>query len=338
MEASLIVLGVLVLLVIYIIAKGLVIVQQSETMIVERLGRYLKTLPSGINLIIPFIDKPRPMTWRITASSSKGGTLVRFINTDRIDLRENVYDFARQSVITRDNVVTEINAVLYFQIVEPLKAVYEISNLPVAIEMLTQTSLRNVIGEMDLDETLTSRDTINSKLRDILDEATNKWGVKVNRVELQDINPPRDIRDAMEKQMRAERDKRAQVLTAEGQKEAMIRESEGRMTESVNHAEGEKKAQILAAEADARATILRAEAEAEAIERITTAVASTGSNPTQYLIAMRYLDTLEKIGRNSSDKTLFLPYEATGILSALGGIKEVSASEVGNLLTKVGKH
>ena len=304
MEASLIVLGVLVLLVIYIIAKGLVIVQQSETMIIERLGRYLKTLPSGINLIIPFIDKPRPMVWRITASSSKGGTLVRFINTDRIDLRENVYDFARQSVITRDNVVTEINAVLYFQIVEPLKAVYEISNLPVAIEMLTQTSLRNVIGEMDLDETLTSRDTINNKLRDILDEATNKWGVKVNRVELQDINPPRDIRDAMEKQMRAERDKRAQVLTAEGQKEAMIRESEGRMTESVNHAEGEKKAQILAAEADARATILRAEAEAEAIERITTAVASTGSNPTQYLIAMRYLDTLEKIGRNSSDKTL----------------------------------
>lgn len=338
MEASLIVLGVLVLLVIYIIAKGLVIVQQSETMIVERLGRYLKTLPSGINLIIPFIDKPRPMVWRITASSSKGGMLVRFINTDRIDLRENVYDFARQSVITRDNVVTEINAVLYFQIVEPLKAVYEISNLPVAIEMLTQTSLRNVIGEMDLDETLTSRDTINNKLRDILDEATNKWGVKVNRVELQDINPPRDIRDAMEKQMRAERDKRAQVLTAEGQKEAMIRESEGRMTESVNHAEGEKKAQILAAEADARATILRAEAEAEAIERITSAVASTGSNPTQYLIAMRYLDTLEKIGRNGSDKTLFLPYEATGILSALGGIKEVSASEVGNLLTKVGKH
>ena len=182
MEASLIVLGALVLLVIYIIAKGLVIVQQSETMVIERLGRYLKTLPSGINLIIPFIDKPRPMTWRITASSSKGGTLVRFINTDRIDLRENVYDFARQSVITRDNVVTEINAVLYFQIVEPLKAVYEISNLPVAIEMLTQTSLRNVIGEMDLDETLTSRDTINSKLRDILDEATNKWGVKVNRV------------------------------------------------------------------------------------------------------------------------------------------------------------
>ena len=178
MEASLIVLGVLVLLVIYIIAKGLVIVQQSETMIVERLGRYLKTLPSGINLIIPFIDKPRSMTWRITASSSKGGTLVRFINTDRIDLRENVYDFARQSVITRDNVVTEINAVLYFQIVEPLKAIYEISNLPVAIEMLTQTSLRNVIGEMDLDETLTSRDTINSKLRDILDEATNKWGAR----------------------------------------------------------------------------------------------------------------------------------------------------------------
>lgn len=334
MNTTLIVLGVLILLVVYIIAKGLVIVQQSETMIVERLGRYYKTLPSGINIIVPFIDRPRSITWRITAPASKGGAVVRFLSVDRIDLRENVYDFARQSVITRDNVVTEINAVLYFQIVEPLKAVYEISNLPVAIEMLTQTSLRNVIGEMDLDETLTSRDTINSKLRDILDEATNKWGVKVNRVELQDINPPRDIRDAMEKQMRAERDKRAQVLTAEGQKEAMIRESEGKMMESINHAEGERKAQILAAEAEAQATILRANAEAEAIERITSAVANTGSNPTQYLIAMRYLETLDKMAHNSSDKTLFLPYEATGILSALGGIKEVSSSEGRDLIAK----
>lgn len=324
---TLILLGVLVLLVIFVISRGLLIVQQSETVIIERLGKYYKTLSSGINLIVPFIDKARPMTSRITIPGTKG-TLVRFVSVSRIDLRETVYDFPRQSVITRDNVVTEINAILYFQIVDPVRAVYEISNLPQAIEMLTQTSLRNVIGEMDLDETLTSRDTINNKLRDILDEATNKWGVKVNRVELQDINPPRDIRDAMEKQMRAERDKRAQILAAEGQKEAVIRESEGIMQQSVNHAEGEKRAQILAAEAEARSKVLRAEGEAEAIRQIASAVAQSGANPTQYLIAMRYLDVMAEIGSNQSDKTLFLPYEASGILGALGGIKEISGGKL----------
>lgn len=327
MNTTIITLSVLVLLVIFVISKGLLIVQQSETVIIERLGKYYKTLSSGINLIVPFIDKARPMTARLTMPGAKGMT-VRFVSVSRIDLRETVYDFPRQSVITRDNVVTEINAILYFQVVDPVRAVYEISNLPQAIEMLTQTSLRNVIGEMDLDETLTSRDTINNKLRDILDEATNKWGVKVNRVELQDINPPRDIRDAMEKQMRAERDKRAQILAAEGQKEAVIRESEGVMQQSVNHAEGEKRAQILAAEADARSKVLRAEGEAEAIRQIAQAVAQSGANPTQYLIAMRYLDVMAEIGANKSDKTLFLPYEATGILSALGGIKDISGGKI----------
>ena len=284
------------MLVIFFISKGLTIVQQSETVIIERLGRYHKTLSSGGNIIMPFIDKARPMTWRYTLQSSKGTPVVRFSSITHIDLRETVYDFARQSVITRDNVVTEINAILYFQIVDPMRAMYEISNLPVAIEMLTQTSLRNVIGEMDLDETLTSRDTINSKLRDILDEATNKWGVKVNRVELQDINPPRDIRDAMEKQMRAERDKRAQILTAEGQKEAVIRESEGKMQQSINHA-----------------------------------VESSGADPAQYLIAMRYLEVLGTMGTSKSDKVVYLPFEATGILSAIGGIKDIAGGVKGPL-------
>ncbi len=324
---------VIVLLVIFVISKGLMIVQQSETVIIERLGKYYRTLNSGINIIIPFIDKPRPMYWRMTTTGAKG-PMVRIYSIQRIDLRETVYDFARQSVITRDNVVTEINAILYFQILDPVRAVYEISNLPMAIEMLTQTSLRNVIGEMDLDETLTSRDTINSKLRDILDEATNKWGVKVNRVELQDINPPRDIRDAMEKQMRAERDKRAQILAAEGQKESVIRESEGIMQQSVNHAECEKRVQILAAEAEAKSKELRAKGEAEAIRLVSEAVANSGADPTQYLIAMRYLDVLAEIGANKSDKTLILPYEATGILGALGGIKEVSGGGrgIGNVV------
>lgn len=287
MTATGFILAALIILVIAIIANGLKIVQQSETMIIERLGKYYRTLSSGVSIIIPFIDKPRPIRKRIAYTLPSGQNVVQFKDDTRIDLRETVYDFARQSVITRDNVVTEINAILYFQIVDPMRAMYEISNLPDAIEKLTQTSLRNVIGEMDLDQTLTSRDTINSKLREILDEATNKWGVKVNRVELQDINPPRDIRDAMEKQMRAERDKRAQILQAEGQREALIRESEGKMQESINHAEGEKQAKILRAKAEAEAKILVAKAEAEAIRQISEAVAGSGANPTQYLIAMQ---------------------------------------------------
>lgn len=323
MSSSLIVLGAIVALVIVVISKSLKIVQQSQTMIVERLGKYSTTLTSGVNIIIPFIDKPRPIRWRYTFPAANGDVYVRFSDVDLIDLRETVYDFARQSVITRDNVVTEINAILYFQIVDPIRAVYEIQNLPDAIEKLTQTSLRNVIGEMDLDETLTSRDTINSKLRTILDDATNKWGVKVNRVELQDINPPRDIRDAMEKQMRAERDKRAQILNAEGAKEAMIRESEGRMQEAINQAEGARQAQVLAAKAEAEAKLLTAEAEAEAIRKIAAAVSGTSSNPSQYLIAVRYLETLKEMTSGQDNKTIYLPYEASGVLSSLGGIKEL---------------
>ncbi len=330
MNSVIIILTIVAILAITIVSKGLRIVQQSQTVIIERLGKYYRTLNSGINIIIPFIDRPRSIRWRYNISGANGETYVRFTEITRIDLRETVYDFSRQSVITRDNVVTEINAILYFQIVDPISAVYEISNLPDAIEKLTQTSLRNVIGEMDLDQTLTSRDTINNKLRAILDEATNKWGVKVNRVELQDINPPRDIRDAMEKQMRAERDKRAQILQAEGQKEALIRESEGRMQESINHAEGERQAQVLHAKAQAEAKILVAEAEAKAIEQIAMAVKDTGASPTQYLVAMRYLQSLETMTEGKNNKTVFLPYEATGILSSLGGIKEISNVIKGN--------
>ena len=199
MNATLIILIVFALFVIIFAASGIRIVQQSQTIIIERLGKYHRTLPSGINVIIPIIDSPRKMTWRYVREDFEGRKIVTFKTRDRIDLRETVYDFPRQNVITKDNVSTEINALLYFQIMDPIKAMYEIENLPDAIEKLTQTTLRNVIGELDLDETLTSRDTVNGKLRVILDDATNKWGVKVNRVELQDINPPRDIRDAMEK-------------------------------------------------------------------------------------------------------------------------------------------
>ncbi|MCT4624936.1 MAG: SPFH/Band 7/PHB domain protein [Schleiferiaceae bacterium] len=314
----------LVIFVVFFIVSGVKIVKQSETMIVERLGKYHKTLNSGFNIIIPVFDKPRQIAWRYTQQSITGDVVSVFKFRDRIDLRENVYDFPKQNVITKDNVVTEINALIYFQIMDPFKALYEIGNLPNAIEKLTQTTLRNVIGELDLDECLTSRDTINSKLRTILDDATNKWGVKVNRVELQDINPPKDIRDAMEKQMRAERDKRATILEAEGDKQSRILDAEGVRESQIQRAQGQKEAEILKAEGEAMARIKVAEAEAEAIRKVAEAVNNaTKSDPVQYLIAQQYLDTLKEMTSGQDNKTVFLPYEASGVLSSLGGIKEL---------------
>jgi regulator of protease activity HflC (stomatin/prohibitin superfamily) len=206
---------------------------------------------------------------------------------------------------------------------DPVKSIYEIENLPDAIEKLTQTTLRNVIGELELDESLSSRDTINSKLRAILDEASNKWGVKVNRVELQDINPPQDIKIAMEKQMRAERDRRAAVLEAEGLKKSKILEAEGIKESEINRAEGEKQAEILRAEGVATARIRVAEAEAQSIQLVSEAIQNRESDPVKYLIAMRYIETLEQMVTGKDNKTIYIPYEATGVLSSLGGIKEI---------------
>ncbi|MFZ9733164.1 MAG: SPFH domain-containing protein, partial [Schleiferiaceae bacterium] len=310
-----------------LLAKGIRIVKQSEAMIVERLGKYHRTLESGINVIIPVIDRPRQINWRYTETGFNGEVISIFKLQDRIDLRENVYDFPKQNVITKDNVVTEINALIYFQIMDPLKAVYEIGNLPNAIEKLTQTTLRNVVGEMDLDECLSSRDTINAKLRAILDDATNKWGVKVNRVELQDINPPLAIRDAMEKQMRAERDRRATILEAEGEKRSQILTSEGQRESDIQRAEGQKQAAILEADGIAQARIRVAEAEAEAIRMVSEAVKAYAGDPVQYLIAQKYLETLNQMTSGNETKTVFLPYEATGVLGSLGGIKELLKSQ-----------
>ena len=308
-----------------IIIKGLRIVKQSEAMIVERLGKYHKTLEAGINVIIPIVDKPRQVQWRYASEDLNGRKYISYKLRERVDLRETVFDFPKQSVITKDNVVTEINAMIYFQIVDPIKSVYEINNLPNAIEKLTQTTLRNVIGELDLDDCLTSRDTINNKLRIILDDATNKWGVKVNRVELQDINPPQDIKEAMEKQMRAERNRRAQIIEAEGTKKAAILEAEGQKGADINEAEGQKQAKILQAEGEAEARIKVAEAEAEAIKKIAAAVAETKADPAQYLIAVKYIDTLEQVLRegDAGSKTVFMPYEASGLMGSVGGIKEL---------------
>lgn len=314
---------VIAVLAVIIISAGVKVVPQSETRVVERLGRFHSVLSPGLNFIIPFIDKPKTIYTRKVESAVGGRNIVRNTATTVIDLREQVYDFPSQQVITRDNVTTEINALLYFQITDPKKAVYEIDNLPNAIEKLTQTSLRNVIGELELDETLTSRDTINSKLQVILDDATNKWGVKVNRVELQDITPPESVRVAMEKQMQAERNRRAEILNAEGEKQSLILRSEGEKASKINQAEATKQAEILRAEGEAQAKILNAQAEAEAIARVAEAVAASKTDPATYILAMKYIETLSDITSGKDNKTIYMPYEASSVLSSIGSIKSL---------------
>lgn len=317
--------GALALFVLIFAMAGLKIVRQSEVILIERLGKFNRQLQSGINIIWPIVDRAREITWR-HVNETYDGKYVTFRLKSRIDMRETVYDFPKQNVITKDNVGVQINALLYFQIMDPVKAVYEIENLPDAIEKLTQTTLRNVIGELELDETLISRDTINTKLRSILDDATNKWGVKVNRVELQDINPPVDIINAMEKQMRAERDRRAAVLEAEGLKEAQILEAEGAKESQINVAEGDKQSAILRAEGIAQARVRVAEAEAKAITLVSEAITDKKSDPVKYLIATKYIDTLSEMVSGDDTKTVYMPFEATGVLSSLGGIKELLKS------------
>lgn len=316
--ASNIIIAFIAAIVVIFILRGIRIIPQAETWVVERLGKYNRTLESGINIIWPIIDKPRNIHTRHTINDVDGTTYVRNRSTCKIDLREQVYDFPKQSVITKDNVTTTINALLYFQIVDPVKAVYEIDNLPNAIEKLTQTTLRNVIGELELDETLTSRDTINSKLRAVLDDASNKWGVKVTRVELQDITPPDSVRDAMERQMQAERERRAQVLKATGDKEALILESEGKKMALINQAEADKQTKILAAEGEANSRIIKAEAEAEAIEKIKIALQNSGMDPANYMLAEKYINTLREMASGQDSKTVYMPYEASSMLGSIG--------------------
>jgi regulator of protease activity HflC (stomatin/prohibitin superfamily) len=320
---TIVVLALIAIAVVVMAVKGFRIVQQAETLVVERLGKYHRTLHSGVNILWPFFDLPRHIQWRFVITDINGQKIVRKQEVERIDLREAVYDFPRQNVITKDNITIIIDALLYFQITDPVRAVYEIANLPDAIEKLTQTTLRNVIGELDLDQTLASRETINSKLRAILDEATDKWGVKVNRVELQEISPPEDIKGAMEKQMRAERDRRATILEAEGQKTSVVLIAEGQREAAVAKAEGEKRAAILRAEGEAQARLTVAEAEAQSIRKITETIKESEGDPASYLIAMKYIETLKEMVSGKDNKVVYVPYEASGILGSVGLIKDM---------------
>lgn len=321
-EAFLIFFAVLICFLILAIIQATYVVQQAEVILIERLGKFHAILTSGIHFVVPFLDRPRRVLWTHTKEDLHGKHMYRFSTyVDRIDLRESVYDFPKQNVITKDNVTMEIDALLYYQVTDAKSAVYEVSNLPLAIEKLTQTTLRNIIGSMDLDETLTSRDAINEKLRHILDDATDKWGVKVNRVELQEVKPSRDILEAMEKQMRAERDRRALMLEAEGKKQAEILNAEGEKQAAILTSEGAKIAKIAQAEGEATARITLANAEAEAIRVIQQAL--PGVDPLPYLTAINYIKTLPEITKGKNDKLVFMPYEASSIVGSLGMIKEL---------------
>jgi len=285
-----------------VLMKAIKIVPQKQVKIIERLGKYHRTAEAGLNTIFPFLDSVR----------------------ETLDLREQITKIEPQNVITRDNVTMEVDAVIYFAVMDPVRAVYEVQNLRWGIEQLTLSALRNVIGAMDLDHTLSSRDTINGQLRTALDAATQQWGIKVMRIELKNITPPEEIRLTMEKQMTAERTRRAVVTTAEGEKSSAILRAEGQKQSQIVSAEGSKQAAILAAEGQAEARLRVAQAEAQAIEMITKSLGTTGS-PAQYLIAKSYLESLGQIATDA-DKLVFLPYEAAGVMSSLGGLRELLKS------------
>jgi regulator of protease activity HflC (stomatin/prohibitin superfamily) len=294
-----------------IAAKTLRIVPQATVMLVERLGRFSRIAASGLNILVPFLDKPRAVYW----TNTRGGVT-------SIDLREQYIDLPPQPVITRDNVTIHVDSVVYWQITDPVKAVYEMNDLVGGIIQLTITGMRAVMGDMDLDHTLSQRDQINGKLRLILDEATDKWGVKVTRVDVKNINPPEDVRITMEKQMTAERNRRALVLQAEGERQAAITRAEGEKQAAVTRSEGEKQSNILQAEGLAQARLRQAEAESQAIAQVASAMAGHG-NPAQYLITTRYIESLRDMTKSNNAKVIFMPVETSSMLSAVGTIKEM---------------
>ncbi len=303
---------VIAVIVLFIAAKTLRIVPQATVMIIERLGKFDRVATSGLNIITPFMDRPRSVHW----SGLKH-------NVTQIDLREQFTDLQPQPVITRDNVTIMVDSVIYWQVTDPIKAVYEVNDLIGGIIQLTITAMRNVIGELDLDHALTSRDTINSRLRGTLDEATHKWGVKVTRVELKNITPPEDVRITMEKQMTAERNRRAVVLQAEGEKQAAVTRAEGEKQAAITRAEGDKQSSILQAEGQAQARLTAAAAEAESIRRIAQGITGGQGNPAHYLIMMKYIESLREMSRSNNAKVIFMPVETSNVLSSIGAFKEV---------------
>jgi len=294
---------------VFVATRSIKIVGQAEVLIVERLGRFNRIARSGLNILVPFIEVPRSIDVRYLSSDVSGLKRIIAGTTSRIDLREQVLNFPSQPVITKDNVTIDIDAVLYYRIADPQKATYSVQNLPYAIETLTRTTLRNIVGEMELDQTLTSRDQINRRMREVIEEASLGWGVDVTRVELQTIEPPRDIQQSMELQMRAEASKRAAILEAEGQRESQVLK-----------AQGEMEAAILRAKGLAEARLAMAKAEAEAIKGV--AASLPPGEAATYLLGLRYVDVLPMLTQGKGT-TIFLPTEAAGALAAMGALRKV---------------
>ncbi|HEX9562733.1 MAG TPA: SPFH domain-containing protein [Gemmatimonadaceae bacterium] len=309
-----------------LIVKGVKIIGQAEVIVVERLGRFHRVARSGLNFLVPFVERPRHLDVRYVDTDVSGLRRITSGSSARIDLREQVLNFPSQSVITKDNVTIDIDAVLYYRVADPQKATYAVQNLPYALETLTRTTLRNIVGEMELDSTLASRELINRRMREVIEEASIGWGVDVTRVELQAIEPPRDIQTAMELQMRAERERRAAVTTAEAGKRAAILEAEGVRESQIRRAEGEREAAILRAQGQAEARLTTAQAEAEAIQRIAASLPEGHAG--MYLLGQKYLDALPAITQGKGS-TVFLPVEASGVMGALGGLGEVLRASAG---------
>src|ERR671918_970497 len=315
-------LGILALLALLIVTKSFKIVGQAEVLVIERLGKFNRLARSGFNILIPFIERPRPIDVRYFESDVNGVKKITSGSTPRIDLREQVLNFPSQPVITKDNVTIDIDAVLYYRIADPQKATYAVQNLPYALETLTRTTLRNIVGEMELDQTLASRDQINKRMREVIEEAAVSWGVDVTRVELQAIEPPTDIQQAMELQMRAERERRAAVTTAEAGKRAAILESEGVRESQIRRAEGEKEASVLRAQGLAEARLAMANAEAEALGRLTASLPD--GQAAMYLLGLKYLEALPRLAEGKGS-TIFLPTEASAVMGAMGALRELVA-------------
>ncbi len=317
---------IVIMIVLFIGTSSFKIIGQAEVMVIERLGRFNRIARSGFNILIPFIERPRTIDVRYFGQDVSGVKKVTSGSTSRIDLREQVLNFPSQPVITKDNVTIDIDAVMYYRVADPQKATYSVQNLPFALETLTRTALRNIVGEMELDTTLTSRDGINTRMRETIEEASIGWGVDVTRVELQSIEPPRDIQQSMELQMRAERERRSSVINAEATKRAQILEAEGSRESQIQKAEGEKEASILRAAGLAEARLAMASAEAEAIRRIAEALPD--GQVAMYLLGQKYLEMLPALAAGKGS-TVFLPAEAAGVMGALGGIREMLAKTSG---------
>ncbi|HJU64081.1 MAG TPA: SPFH domain-containing protein [Gemmatimonadaceae bacterium] len=317
---GLIVLGGVGALALVTLFKSFKIIGQAEVMVIERLGRFHRVARSGLNVLIPFIERPKSLDVRYFEADVSGVKRITATSTTRIDLREQVLNFPSQPVITKDNVTIDIDAVLYYRVADPQKATYAVQNLPYALETLTRTTLRNIVGEMELDQTLASREVINKRMREVIEDASIGWGVDVTRVELQAIEPPHDIQQSMELVMKAERERRAAVTQAEAFKRAQILEAEGVRESQVRRAEGEKDAAVLRAEGLAQARLAMAQAEAEAIQRIASALPE--GQAAMYLLGLKYLEALPSVTQGAGT-TIFLPTEATGVMGALGGLREM---------------